>query len=346
MRGRGANGLLAVVALIVTSGVAGAQTRGSDEVYERANRFRHRHRDGRALDLLRAHFQATHELRALASMGLAEMAMGNWSDAERHLSDALAMPTTPWADANRAALEGALQQCRARLGVAALLVRSDVAGAEVYVNGARVGEAGRAIRVSAGALAFEVRAPGHRAVTRTVTAAPGATVAEQVALEPEQRAPDVSVAPAPVVAAPPVALVAPTPPAPVAPTPPAPVTVGPGVDGTDNTLRTLAWTSAAGAAIFLGVGAGTYVVGLNAADRWNSDACLSPDRNRGDVCPDDRSTASTMGVLATVGFVTGGALAVASAVLLGVSASSRRPAHAAVRCGVGPGWTAACAGEF
>jgi hypothetical protein len=110
-------------------------------------------------------------------------------------------------------------------------------------------------------------------------------------------------------------------------------------------LRPLAWAGLVGAVAFVGAGVATYVVGADAAATWNSSSCLAVDLTRGDVCGGEKSTATTMGALATASFVTGAALAVTSAVLFVVSGSSRSTERSAVRCGVGP-TSAGCAVEF
>lgn len=341
--------LVAVLALCPSvASSAFAQDAASDAVYERANGLRRRRHDARALDLLREHFERTHEPRAQASMGLARMALGRWNDAERDLVAALGAPAAPWIDANRAALESAVQQCRAQMGVGALLVRSETPGAEVFVNGARVGAVGQAIRVSTGTVAYEVRAPGHVAFSGTASVTLGATVTAEIAL-PAIVSPVVT-APSPVAVAavPPVTL-------PVTATPAEPTIVvsPPGSRGVaapatrPSMLRPLAWAGLVGATTFVGAGVVTYVVGAGAADRWNSPECLAPGRTRLDVCGDEKSTATTMGALATAGFVTGFALAVTSAVLFVVSGSSRATERLSLRCGPGPGVASAmCAVEF
>lgn len=322
-----------------------AQDSRYERVYERANELRRRRHDERALAILQAHFGATREVRALASMGLAEMALQRWGDAEGHLVEALAMPPSEWVRTNRAALEGALQQCRAQLGVGALLVETDAPGAEVFINGSRVGGVATPLRVSAGALAFEVRAPGRLASPRSVTIAPGATWTERVTLELEARPGVETAAPSPVAA--------PTPPTIMVTVTPTPVVVQgspnatpPSVDRSGATLRALGWAGAAGAAVFLGIGAGSYVAGSDAAERWNSDACLTGNRTRGENCASDSSAANTMGAISAASFVTGGALAIASAVLFLVAPSSRSDSRTAWRCGGGLGPSATCAWEF
>lgn len=339
-------GALSLLLMSSLTPAAHAQERSEDRVYEQANRHRRRHRDARALELLRVHYESTHEPRALASMGLAEMALQRWAEAERHLVEALAMPPSEWIRANRAPLESSLQQVRARLGVGALIVLSDVAGAEVFVNGTRVGAASESIRVSAGAVGFEIRAPGHDPANRSVTVAPGVTVTERVALRAvvpvEASAPALTPAPAPALTHPPTINVSLAPAPTVVPSSAAPSSSG----ASTATLRALGWASAAGAAVFLGIGAGTYVAGSNAAERYNSDACLAFDRNRGDVCADELSTARTMGAIAAVGLVTGGALAIASTVLLLVSSTSRTDSRRAWRCGASFAPSISCALEF
>lgn len=350
MRSSKVCGAFVVVGILAMSLAGSAQDRSSDEVYARAIHLRDRHHDARALALLRAHFEATHEPRALASMGLAEMALRSWAAAEHDLAAALAMTPTPWINEHRATLEVSLQQCRAQLGLAALLVQTEAPGAEVFVNNARVGAAGETIRVGAGPLTFEVRAPGRRPVSRSVAVAPGATQAEQVTLVAQVSDLTPTSAPAP---PPPSPAPTPTPTIVVSMSPP-PATAPPtrdeapggGSQVSSGTLSILAWSSAGASALLLGAGAGTYVAGQSAADQYNSDACLAVDRNRVEVCPGERSTASTMGVLATVGFVTGGALALTSAVLFAVSTPSRSSSRAGLRCGLGFNGSITCGGVF
>jgi hypothetical protein len=329
--------------------IALAQEAGSERVYEQALRHRRRHHPERALELLRAHHEATHEPRALASMGLAEMDLEHFDTAEQHLSAALSGAPNPWIEAHRAELETELQRCRQHLGVGAILVRCAADGAEVFFNGARVGAAGAAVRVRAGSVSYEVRAAGYRTARRTVEVTLGATVTEQVDLE---REPTVAPTPAVVESAP--SRTAPRPPAaPVArpstetvETPPPVVTEAP----QHNTRRTLAWVSAAGAAVFLGVGVAGQVVGQNAADQWNEGAeCNPPDgRSRIEACGSEGydSTANTMSVLRGVGFVGGGVLAAVSVVLF-VTSSRPPPSRSAFACGTGPGTLGvACGGSF
>lgn len=281
-------------------------------------------------------------------MGLTEMDLEHFDTAEQHLSAALSGAPNPWIEAHRAELETELQRCRQHLGVGAILVRCAADGAEVFFNGARVGAAGAPVRVRAGSVSYEVRAAGYRTARRTVEVTLGATVTEQVDLERET---PVAPTPAVVESAPSRT----TPRSPAAPvtrpstepmeTPP-PLTEAP----QSNTRRTLAWVSAAGAAVFLGVGVAGQVVGQNAADQWNEGAeCNPPDgRSRIEACGGQGydSTANTMSVLRGVGFVGGGVLAAVSVVLF-VTSSRSSTSRSAFACGTGPGTLGvACGGSF
>lgn len=117
-----------------------------------------------------------------------------------------------------------------------------------------------------------------------------------------------------------------------------------------NTRRTLAWTSAAGAVAFAGLGVVGQIVGQDAADHWNEGPeCNPPDgRSRTEACGGYgyEGTANTMAVLRGVGFVGAGMLAVTSVVLF-VTSSRAVAARTAFACGAGPGtFGLACGGRF
>ena len=333
--------VFAFLALLAGSTVARAQS-DDDAVYTRALRDRRHHHDDRALQLLRAHYVATRQARALASIALVEHDLGDFDLAERHLSEALTLAPSAWITANRATLETVLQACRRELGVGALRVESGTVGAAVFMNGARVEDVGRAVRVTAGQTAFEVRAPGHRTASRTVDVALGSTVVERIDLERDAPAP-----PAETTA--PVAPVALAPP-PLIPTgasrPPdaAPVVARPRTRPS-NTLRILAWTSAVGAGLFVGAGVVGQVVGQPAADRWNSTGCFDAPTVTPVECDEALVRAQSSGAVRWVGFVGGGALAVASVVLF--VRSGGEPRNEAFACGPSAGgFGITCRGRF
>ena len=92
-----------------------------------------------------------------------------------------------------------------------------------------------------------------------------------------------------------------------------------------GTLRTLAWVSAGGAALFLGTGIIATALGSDAAAQWNDDSrCLTGTATRGETCAAQADLANVMGPLAIGGFVAG-SLAAATSVALFVGSSGERP---------------------
>jgi tetratricopeptide (TPR) repeat protein len=134
--------------------------------------------------------------RAGAQIALAHQALGDWVDAERGLERALLSSQEPWIARYRDDLEHALAIVRAHLGW--LDVEANVAHGEVIVDGAWHHDLPlpEPVRVAAGSLAIEVRAPDFIPVRRAIDVAPGDRVHVVVALEPTPRSPPApSVAP-------------------------------------------------------------------------------------------------------------------------------------------------------
>ncbi|NUO48877.1 MAG: PEGA domain-containing protein [Polyangiaceae bacterium] len=123
-------------------------------------------REAEALERFRkAH--ATHpSARALGQMGLASKSLRLYVQAEQCLKSALAEESDAWVVQNREALEQARDVVAKQL--ASLAVRSNVNGAEVWVNGARVATLPHAepIRLPAGTARVELRAAGYRTATK------------------------------------------------------------------------------------------------------------------------------------------------------------------------------------
>ena len=156
-------------------GLAPAARAGQDSHAEAERLIHH------GIQLRRAHddegaqreFRKAYDLartpRAAAQLGLAEQALGRWEDAERHVSEAVAAPGDPWVAKNRPALEGALGTIQAHLG--RIEVIGDPVGASVSVNGKATGNLPLpdAVRVSAGEVDVDVRAPGYTPAQRTVS---------------------------------------------------------------------------------------------------------------------------------------------------------------------------------
>jgi len=106
--------------------------------------------------------------KAVAQVGLAEQALGRWEDADVHVAEALRANNDPWVTRNRKTLEDAMGVIKQH--VARVEVVAEPAGAEILVNGRKVGKTPlpSAIRVSAGEVAVEARAAGYVTTYHTV----------------------------------------------------------------------------------------------------------------------------------------------------------------------------------
>lgn len=169
----------AVVALLPA--YAGAQT---DPDIERGIALRERGDDAGALAAFTAAWTRAPTAQARAQMGLAALALGRWVDADAWLREALARAEDPWVSARRAVLLRARDDVAAHLG--ALDVLANVPDAEVLVDGAPVGRTPlpAPLRVPAGAVVVEVRAPGHHPAQRRAVIVAGQLARESVTLVP------------------------------------------------------------------------------------------------------------------------------------------------------------------
>ena len=157
---------------------------GSDEegLISRGLELREKGDDEAALGAFRKAYELSKGARALAQVALAEQALGRWGNAETHLGQAIARTDDPWIARNKPLLEQALTEIQGHLG--SLQLSGGVAGAEVRINGETAGSLPLAapIRVPAGSVALEVRAPGFLPVVRTVNVPSRGLARESVAL--------------------------------------------------------------------------------------------------------------------------------------------------------------------
>lgn len=123
--------------------------------------------------------------RAKAQIALAEQALGQWIAAEHDLQLALAATGDPWIERNRAALTQALTQIGSRLGW--LEVRTETAGAQVYVNEQLVGTAplSEHVRVAVGTVTIELQAHGFVTQRRSIEMTSGGRMREVFTLTHE-----------------------------------------------------------------------------------------------------------------------------------------------------------------
>lgn len=165
---------------------AATRAEGLDEALDRGVDLREAGRDEDALAVFRDAWSRWRSARARAQMGLAEHALGRWGAAEDHLRASLGA-SDPWVQRNRDPLRRALAEASSHM--ATLDVTGTPPGAEVEVNGSRVGALPLAapVRVAEGAVRVTVRAPGYGAAVRRLDVLAGASAHTQVTLTPARR---------------------------------------------------------------------------------------------------------------------------------------------------------------
>lgn len=300
----------AAVVVVAVAAPAAAQDARFEAAMERGVTLREAGRDEEALAVFREAWEETHSPRARAQIGMAEHALGRWVEAHVHLNEALAS-RDPWVQRNRAALQRLLAAVERQFG--SVEVRGRPAGAEVRINGARVGTLPMTepVRVPGGAARLEVSAPGYDALVSELTVRPTGVTRETVQLAPR-----------------------------LAPAPPA----------RGGALRALAWASAGTGAALLAGGAVALALHASTVDRHDArcTGAAAPGGPETPACRDDRELAGTLHTLSLTGLIAGGALGVASVVMFLVGPSRRESgASARVSCGAGPGSVGvSCGGTF
>jgi hypothetical protein len=173
-----------VLVTIAAATPARAQAPDANELTKRGLALRRARRDAEALEEFRRAYAVDPTPRTLAQIALAEQALGRWVDAETDLRAALRAGGDPWIVSNRRVLDAGLSAIREHLG--SLDVEADVAGADLWVNGSRVGPLPLAapLRVEAGSVIVEVRAEGYAPARRMTSVDPGGSARESVHLVP------------------------------------------------------------------------------------------------------------------------------------------------------------------
>jgi hypothetical protein len=286
---------------------AGARADASSaQMVERGVQLRREHRDAEALEEFKKAYRLNPAPRIKAQIGLAEQALGQWVDAERDLNLALSAADDPWIVDHAPALKAALAAIQQHLG--SLAIETNVSGAELWLNGTRWGTLPMTnTRVEAGTLRLEVRAKGYETAHSSIDVSPGATVRERLALMPT-----------------------PTP-----STPPSDAARGlaaaPVMERLepDQTQRYIAWGALAGAGLATGGAITAQLVHEQNANHYNDDKLCAPTatQSRDERCAIYRGRAETAQTFAILGFIAGGALGAASAILF-ITAPRAREAPA------------------
>ncbi len=170
---RRATGITVLFLLAAMAGSAGAVPADeAEELMRRGNNLRRAGDDEGALPIFRRAYEVSKSPRTSAQLGLVEWALGRWVEADEHLTDALkAVATDVWIRTNRETIEEALTVAKRNVG--RVEITGDPSGAEVLVNGRPVGTVPlpQPVRVIAGSVDIELRAPGYRPGFRTITIA-------------------------------------------------------------------------------------------------------------------------------------------------------------------------------
>jgi hypothetical protein len=309
-----AAGCAFLLAAFLATGTARAQS-SSAEMVEKGIKLRREHRDAEALDLFRRADQLNPAPRVKAQIGLAEQALAQWVEAERDLTQALSAGQDPWILEHLDALKTALAAIEQHL--ASVTIESNAAGAELWVNGLRVGVLPLApLRVVAGTVNVELRSKDFETMRKSIAIEPGKSLTERIVLPAAQPAP----------AEPRVERPMPAPP----PLPP-------------STTRVLAWGSLTAAGVVLASAVVAEVVREQNAAHYDDDSqCFVPGQGTRDrQCGVYRGRAETAQTFATVGFVAAGALGVASLAFFLAEPSSRDAKASAIRIDAHPGGLAA-----
>jgi hypothetical protein len=173
-------GVLAVTLAVSRS--SGAQTEASLSLLRHAEQLADQGHD----DDARAEFQRAYEMdrtgRAAAELGLAEQRLGRWVDAERHLREALAATSDRFVQRHRDDIQGAYDVNQQHVG--RLEVHGEPAGAEVFVNDARVGSLpmSEPIVLLGGNATVTLRAEGYAPEVRPTVITPGQVTREMIQL--------------------------------------------------------------------------------------------------------------------------------------------------------------------
>ena len=141
----------------------------AEALVRQGNQLRSAGDDQSALPLFEKAVAVHPSPRTWAQLGLVEKALGRWAEADRHLTDALRGGNQdPWIQKNLAVLEKTLAEVKRQ--VARIEITGEPVGADVLVNGRLVGKVPlpQPVRVNAGTVDIELRAPGYKPTLRTV----------------------------------------------------------------------------------------------------------------------------------------------------------------------------------
>lgn len=325
--------------LIATAGVAAAQSQDAEALIREGVALRQAHRDAAALPFFEKAYRLTRTPRTAAQLGLVQMALGYWLDADRYLDEALGAPEHPWIAGNLATLRETSAIVKGMIGE--ISVTCEPSGAEIFVNGRGVGRLPLSgpIRLGKGKADVAIVLSGFVSQSRSVNIAGGSHY--RIEFGYLQKTP------------------ASVPGIQSSPRNPAPdaearreATLGEAPANSGNWTRPLAWATSATAVAALTMGIVETVVANNRQDEFNNHTVPTPTATEPNRRTFDCTTAQLTDEcrqigdahdrarnLAIAGYTIGGAFAITS-VLLFVLSTDRGKEHAsketALACAVDP----------
>ena len=161
-----------VLLVLVASWTRGARAAGesgeAEALIRQGVELRSQGKDERALPLFEKAYQLSRTPRTAGQLGLVEMALGYYVDAERYLGEAVSSPDHPWVAKNLATLKSQLATAKGMIGE--LAISGEPMGAEVWVNGKQVGRLPlpAPLRLDKGRAEIQIRAAGYVGTSDTV----------------------------------------------------------------------------------------------------------------------------------------------------------------------------------
>jgi tetratricopeptide (TPR) repeat protein len=159
----------AMAALCARPAAAATKAEQAEALIHEGVELRAHDQTARALTVFEKAYQLSRSPRTAAQLGLCELELAKYVDAQRHLLEALASPDHPWIAKNKSILMRQLATAAANVGELALTVSPS--GADVLLDGKPIDRslAGAAIPLEKGTVEVEVRAPGYQPARERIT---------------------------------------------------------------------------------------------------------------------------------------------------------------------------------
>ena len=181
-------GLAAAVAVCLASATVMGQTADPEVLIRDGVALRKQGEDAKAHGYFQRAYDIARTPRTAAQLGLCDLAVGRWLEAEVHLTESLDS-SDPWVSNQRTALEQGRSRARAKLGK--VIVTGVGPGATVTATGrppTKLPDDGQ-VWVSPGSVHLKLEAPGYRSVDQDVVVAEGKRAIVEVQMPPVRKDP-------------------------------------------------------------------------------------------------------------------------------------------------------------